>query len=117
MKNLRFDRRMGNALRGIGAALRNEASLRTHVIFAAALIPALLILRPALIWWALCIVMAALVIAAELMNTALEQLADHLHPDQHPMIGLAKDCAAGAVLVLSAAALAVAVLAALSVMT
>ena len=36
---------------------------------------------------------------AELANTALETLADHLHPDHHPEIGVAKDVAAGAVLV------------------
>lgn len=116
MKNLKFHRRMGNAWRGIRAAVRSEASLRTHVLFAAGLIPALVVLRPAPIWWALCIVMAALVIAAELMNTALEYLADHLHPDEHPMIGAAKDCAAGAVLVLSAGALAVAGLTVLSIL-
>ena len=39
--------------------------------------------------------------------TALEALADHLHPQQHPAIGLSKDVAAGAVLVSSVAALVV----------
>lgn len=35
---------------------------------------------------------------AEAFNTALEFLADALHPERHPMIGKAKDAAAGAVL-------------------
>jgi diacylglycerol kinase (ATP) len=41
----------------------------------------------------------ALVIGSELLNTALERLADALHPDPHPLVGAAKDAAAGAVLV------------------
>ena len=54
--------------------------------------------------------MVSLVIAAELINTALEQLADHLHPEQHPRIKIVKDCAAAAVLILSAGALWVALM-------
>ena len=74
------------------------------------LLVVLLILRPTLIWWGLCGVMVSLVIAAELINTALEQLADHLHPEQHPRIKIVKDCAAAAVLILSAGALWVALM-------
>ena len=49
--------------------------------------------------------MVSLVIATELINTALEHLADHLHPEQHPRIKIVKDCAAAAVLILSIGAL------------
>ena len=41
----------------------------------------------------------ATVIAAELFNTAFEVLIDHLHPEEHPLIGRAKDVSAAAVLV------------------
>jgi diacylglycerol kinase len=41
------------------------------------------------------------------LNSALEALADHLHPDQHPQIGVAKDLAAAAVLIASMVAAAV----------
>ena len=61
-------------------------------------------LRPPLVLCALCVMMAMLVLAAELFNTALERLADHLHPEHHPAIGTAKDCAAGAVLLVCAGA-------------
>lgn len=44
--------------------------------------------------------MAVLILAAELFNLALETLTDHLHPARRPAIGAAKDCAAGAVLLL-----------------
>ena len=63
---------------------------------------------PPPLWWAIAALTIAFVLAAELFNTAVEGLADHLHPDQHPAIKAVKDCAAAAVLVASAAALAVA---------
>lgn len=110
-KNQPFHRRVGYALAGLRAAWRHERSFRTQSVFALAALGFLLALRPAPIWWALIGVMVGLVLAAELINTALEHLADHLHPDHHPRIGLAKDCAAGAVLILSATAVWVALLA------
>jgi diacylglycerol kinase (ATP) len=60
--------------------------------------------RPAPVWWALLIMNCGAVLGAELMNTALEQALDHLHPGIHPAIKRAKDSAAAAVLVLSLAA-------------
>ena len=65
----------------------------------------LVFLRPEPIWWAIIILIIGIVLAAELINTALESLIDRLHPEMHPMIGRAKDCAAGAVLILSISAL------------
>ena len=110
MKNRAFKDRLNFAWSGIRGAWRSEASLRTHVWMIVPLLAALLILRPALVWWGLCGVMVSLVIAAELINTALETLADHLHPEQHPRIKTVKDCAAAAVLILSAGALWVALM-------
>ena len=46
-------------------------------------------------WIALAI---ALVWLTEIMNTSIESVCDALHPEHHPMIGIAKDAAAGAVL-------------------
>lgn len=104
MKNQPFLRRLRHAVDGIGAALRAEASLRTQSLLAAGAAIVLLVLRPPLVWVALCILAAALVLALELVNTALEQLADRLHPETHPAIRTAKDCAAGAVLIASVTA-------------
>jgi diacylglycerol kinase (ATP) len=47
------------------------------------------------------------VVAPELVNTAVEHLADHLHPHEHPRVKAVKDCAAAAVLVASLTALGV----------
>lgn len=50
-----------------------------------------------------------LVLITELQNSAFEHALDHLHPEQHGMIGRSKDMAAGAVLLAALFALVVAV--------
>jgi diacylglycerol kinase (ATP) len=108
MKNQRFHLRLMFALTGLRTAWRTEKSFKTHIVAAIAVIAALCWLQPAALWWAVAAVTIGFVLAAELFNTAVEGLADHLHPERHPAIKAVKDCAAGAVLVASAAALAVA---------
>lgn len=54
---------------------------------------------------AIVLLMSSVVLAAELFNTAVEALADAVHPQQHEQIRLAKDIAAGAVLLASVVAL------------
>ncbi len=78
--------------------------MRTQVLLGAAAAAVLVLLRPPMVWVALCVVSAALVLGMELLNTALEHLADHLHPEAHAQIRIAKDCAAAAVLIASVAA-------------
>ena len=51
-----------------------------------------------------------IVLGAEGFNTALESLADAVHPEQHPLVGRAKDAAAGAVLLAAIAAIVVGIL-------
>jgi diacylglycerol kinase (ATP) len=65
------------------------------------------VLRVQLIWWAAAVLVIALVLVAELANSSIEALADHLHPSEHPSIEAAKDIAAGAVLLASIAAVVV----------
>ena len=104
MKNQPFFRRLEDAVHGLGAAFKTEASLRAQLLLGAAAAAVLVLLRPPIVWVALCVVSAALVLGLELVNTALEHLADHLHPGTHEAIRVAKDCAAAAVLIASAAA-------------
>ncbi len=108
-KNQPFHRRLRNALAGIAHGLRAERSLRVQGLALLAVLVALAILRPPPLWWALVILAGSGVLAAELFNTAVERLADHLHPDSHPEIRIVKDCAAAGVLVCSAGALGVAI--------
>ena len=107
-KNQSFPARLKYALHGIAQALRSEQSVRLQAAAFVAALVALSVLRPRPVWWALVLLASALVVAAELLNTALEELADHLNPQEHPRIRLVKDCAAGAVLVAVLGALGVA---------
>ena len=104
-----FRRRLGYAWQGLQAAWRLEASLRTHALATVALIAVLALTQAPALWWAVMALTVAAVVACELLNTAIEALADHLHPCQHPAIGLTKDVAAAAVLVCSLASLVVGV--------
>ena len=108
-KNQPFPSRLRFAFTGVTHALRTEQSLRTQSLAMLLVLIVLAILRPAALWWALVILAGSAVLAAELFNTAVERLADHLHPDLHPEIRLMKDCAAGGVLISSIGALGVAI--------
>jgi undecaprenol kinase len=107
-KNQSFTARLGFALRGLAHALRGEASLKVQAVVLVAAFAALALLKPAPVWWALVVLSSAAVIGAELLNTAIEELADLLHPDAHPRIRVVKDCAAAAVLISVLGALGVA---------
>ncbi len=101
MKDQPFLKRLSFSLHGIRNAWKLEASFRFQSLMALGVLALLVGLRPPAIWWALLLTNCGLVLAAELFNTALEQALDHLHPEIHPAIKVSKDCAAGAVLVLS----------------
>jgi undecaprenol kinase len=104
MKNQPFHKRLGFAIHGISSAWRLEASFRQQCIAALCVVVVLVWRRPAAMWWAFLLINCGLVLAAELFNSALEAALDHLHPELHPAIKIAKDCAAGAVLLLSLSA-------------
>jgi undecaprenol kinase len=105
MKNKAFHHRLGFALNGIATGLRSEKSLRQQAMAAGCVIAILILRRPPAVWWALLLMNCGAVLSAELMNTALEHALDHVSPDTHLAIQIAKDCAAAAVLVLSFTAL------------
>jgi undecaprenol kinase len=108
-KNLAFAARMRFALTGLAYALRAERSVRTQLGCLVLVAMVLAYLQPPAVWWALMSLCAAGVLAAELFNTAIEHLADHVQPDLHPQIRIVKDCAAAAVLCAALGALGVAI--------
>lgn len=110
MKNQSFLNRLEFALNGIRVAWATERSFRSQSFFGIATVLALIVFRPGLMWSAIIVIMIALVLVSELMNSALEALVDRLHPEIHPEIKKVKDMAAGAVLMLSIASLIVGLL-------
>ena len=114
MKNRSIGARIGFALAGWKTAWGRERSFRTQAWCALAAFAALIAIQPPPIWWALVGVVCALVLALELINSALEAVIDLLHPGIHPEIKAIKDMLAGAVLAISCAALFVAAVLALA---
>ena len=108
-KNQPLRARLRFALAGLGHAVRAESSVKIQLGVLILVLVALLILRPDPVWWALVLLASAGVLATELLNTAVEHLADHLHPEVHPSIRVVKDCAAAAVLLAVLGAVAVGV--------
>lgn len=108
-KNQRFLLRLRFALAGLWHAVRAENSVKIQLGVFILVLLALLVLRPSPVWWALVMLASSGVMAAELLNTAVEHLADHLHPEVHPSIRIVKDCAAAAVLIAVLGAVAVGV--------
>ncbi|MFZ2890267.1 diacylglycerol kinase [Sulfuricurvum sp.] len=101
MKNQTLLRKIKFAWDGIIYATLTEANMRRHWIMAISVILLFIWLQPTTLWWALIILCIGLVLAAELLNSAIETLLDHVHPEQHTQIGHVKDMLAGMVLVLS----------------
>ena len=106
-KNQPFIYRLRFALAGLAAAWRSEQNFRLQVAVFLGVVIALAWLKVEPLWWALVLLTSGLVFSAELFKTALEHLADHLHPETHPRIRIVKDCAAAAVLLAACTAVAV----------
>lgn len=82
----------------MGLLVRTQPNARVHLLATLLVCAAGLYFRLETMEWLWLIVAIVLVWSAEAFNTALEQLADTVHPEQHPGIGRAKDAAAAAVL-------------------
>lgn len=104
----RFLRSFGFAMAGIFDVFHTQPNFRFHC-FAAILVLILgMFFGVELYEWLWLALAIALVLSAELFNTAIESLTDLASPAIHPLAKKAKDAAAGAVLVLSLFAIAVA---------
>nr|WP_226856782.1 diacylglycerol kinase [Acidithiobacillus concretivorus] len=88
-------------MRGLKIAAREEASFRAELWAVLAAVAFLLWAQVALWWWGLALLWMAMLLAAELLNSAVESLADLVSPEFHPLVARAKDCGAAAVFVLS----------------
>jgi diacylglycerol kinase len=84
--------------------VRNEPNMRIHLGLAACAMALGIWLRIDAAEWRWLIVAVALVLAAEALNTAVEQACNAVSRSYNPAIKAAKDVAAGAVLIAAIAA-------------
>ena len=101
MKTRSFLKRLGFAVVGLQEGWRRERSFRTQLLMGVLVVIGILLLGASTAWMAIVALAIAVVLAAELFNSALETLVDHLHPEIHAEIRVVKDMAAGAVLLVS----------------
>lgn len=78
--------------------MRTQFNARVHLLAATLVCAAGVYVDLSRAEWVGVVVAITLVLCAEAFNTALEQLADAVHPEHHPGVGRAKDAAAAAVL-------------------
>lgn len=105
MKNKKLINSFKYAFKGIISALLSERNMKIHVNIMALVIIFGLILNISVGEWFVCIICFAIVISAEMFNTALEQMVDIAMPEKDPRAKFVKDVAAGGVLVMAIASL------------
>lgn len=86
---------------GIITALKKEQNMKIHFTIAILVIIAGIILKISTIEWIICIILIGIVISLELVNTAIEQVVDIAMPEINEKAKIAKDVAAGAVLMVA----------------
>ncbi|MBT1697358.1 diacylglycerol kinase family protein [Fulvivirgaceae bacterium PWU4] len=92
------------AMRGISLAFRYERNMVFHLVAAVAVLIVNCLLAVSRTEWLITLMLIGIVWMAEIFNTAIEKLADRVTENPDPMIGQAKDLAAGAVLIICIAA-------------
>ncbi len=90
-----------HAYQGIKVSLREEQNLRIEFILGFVAILMGIFFHLSSIEWIVLFLTIALVIGAELFNTALEKVVDLTSPEVHPLAKKAKDAAAAAVFIFS----------------
>ena len=105
-----FLKSLGFALQGVVFLLRSQRNARIHLLATVLVCTAGAYFHLSRAEWLGIVVAMVLVWSAEAFNTAIEELADALHPESHPGIGRAKDVAAAAVLIAAGGAAAIGML-------
>ncbi len=89
------------AIEGIISSFKTERNMKIHVLAMIVVIALGLFFKLNKVEWCFIIIAIASVISAELFNTAIETVVDMVSPERNPKAKLAKDIAAGAVLVVA----------------
>ena len=89
------------AFDGIKTLLKEEHNARIHLVAAFGVIVASIYLNISLIEWCLVVLCVVMIISAEAVNSAVENLTDLASPEYHPLARKAKDLAAAAVLIIA----------------
>ena len=98
------------AFKGALYLLKTESSIQIQFVIALLVVVAGFYFELSSTEWILQIICIGLVMSIEGINTAIEYIADFIHPEHHHKIGRIKDIAAGAVFIAAIAAVIVALI-------
>jgi diacylglycerol kinase (ATP) len=98
------------AFEGIVFVLRTQRNMQVHVAAGLLVLVLALVLGVSRFELLALVIVVSLVLVAEMFNTALEAAIDAVITSYHPLVKIAKDVAAGAVLIAALAAIATAYL-------
>ena len=87
------------AYKGAVLLLKTEASIQVQFVLAIIMIVAGFYFKISTTEWILQIFSIGLIMSIEGLNTAVEKIADFIHPEYHKKIGIIKDVSAGAVFI------------------
>ncbi len=89
----------GYSIKGLKAAIKNEAAFRHELFLALFMLPLAVYLAPTHIEMLLMIGSLFLVLIAELLNSAVEAVVDRVGTEYHELSGRAKDLGSASVFV------------------
>ena len=96
---------VGYAFKGAYLLIKWEASIQVQVFIGIIMTILGFYFKLTPTEWLIQTFTIGLIIAIEGVNTAIAEMADFIHPEQHPKIGLIKDLSAGAVFVFAVVAI------------
>ena len=89
----------GYAFQGIYTCISKERNMKIHCGLSVLVVIAGIILKLSVMEWCICLTLFGLVMALELVNTSIEAVVDLVTEERKPLAKIAKDTAAGAVLI------------------
>lgn len=97
----KFSESVGHALDGIQYTACHERNFRIEILFAIMVSIASFIFQVSLVEWCQLVLVIGMVLALEMVNTAIERCVDLVTKDYKELAKIAKDVSAGAVFVMS----------------
>lgn len=87
------------AFAGILTGIRQEQNMKMHCLMTVLVVIGGFIFKLSATEWCICLLLCGLIMALELVNTAIEAVVDLVTEEHRPLAKIAKDTAAGAVLI------------------
>ena len=97
----RLKKSFGYAFKGIDDVVSNEPNMKIHISVAILVVIMAFLLKISMIEWIILVLLIGLVLAAEIINTTIENLVDMYTKDYNERAKVVKDTAAGTVLILA----------------